>query len=81
MDEPARQHSPLGRWIGRAATERGDATYLADARSRRTLTYRELAAAVDRWDGLAHRWPGTGWVAPDAVARLLIWTFLTSRPA
>jgi polyhydroxybutyrate depolymerase len=37
--------------------------------------------ALARWDGLAHRWPGTGWVDPDATARLLIWRFLTSRPA
>ena len=28
----------------------GDATYLADARAPRTVTYRELANAVDRWD-------------------------------
>jgi len=34
-----------------------------------------------RWDGLGHRWPGTGWVDPDATARQLIWRFLTSRPA
>jgi hypothetical protein len=37
--------------------------------------------ALVRWDGLAHRWPGTGWVDPDATARLLVWRFLTSRPA
>lgn len=37
--------------------------------------------ALARWDGLAHRWPGTGWVDPDATARQLIWRFLTSRPA
>ena len=36
--------------------------------------------ALARWDGLAHRWPDTGWVDPDATARLL-WRFLTSRPA
>ena len=55
----------------------------------RTVTYRELAmscraggrVALARWDGLAHRWPGTSWVDPDATARLLIWRFLTSRPA
>ena len=28
--------------------------------------------ALVRWDGLAHRWPGTGWVDPDATARLLM---------
>jgi len=36
---------------------------------------------LPRWDGLGHRWPGTGWVDPDATARQLIWRFLTSRPA
>jgi len=37
--------------------------------------------ALVRWDGLAHRWPGIGWVDPDATARLLMWRFLTSGPA
>lgn len=37
--------------------------------------------ALARRDGPAHRWPGSGWVHPDATARLLIWRFLTSRPA
>jgi hypothetical protein len=44
------QDSRIGRWIGRAAAEQGDATYLADARGPRTVSYRSLAAAVDRWD-------------------------------
>ena len=42
--------SQIGRWIGRAAAGRGDATYLADARAPRTVTYRDLATSVDHWD-------------------------------
>jgi hypothetical protein len=40
-----------------------------------------VALALVRWDGLAHRWPGAGWVDPDATARLLTSRVLTSRPA
>ena len=47
---PVDEHSQIGRWIGRAAIGRGGATYLADARGPRTVTYRELGTAVDRWD-------------------------------
>lgn len=32
-----------------------------------------------RWDGLAHRWPGAGWVPPGTTALELIWPFLTRR--
>ncbi|HEY0578534.1 MAG TPA: PHB depolymerase family esterase [Pseudonocardia sp.] len=34
--------------------------------------------ALVRWDGLAHRWPGTGVVPPAATAQTLIWHFLTN---
>jgi polyhydroxybutyrate depolymerase len=37
--------------------------------------------ALVRWDGLTHRWPGTGVVAPTATAQTLMWHFLTnSKP-
>jgi polyhydroxybutyrate depolymerase len=35
--------------------------------------------ALTRWDGLPHRWPGTGVVPADATGRALMWTFLTGR--
>ena len=40
----------IARWIDRATAERGDATYLADARSARRIRYRDLATAVRAWD-------------------------------
>jgi polyhydroxybutyrate depolymerase len=35
--------------------------------------------ALVRWEGLTHRWPGTGVVPADATGRALIWRFLTGR--
>jgi polyhydroxybutyrate depolymerase len=35
--------------------------------------------ALVRWDGLTHRWPGTGVVPAGATGRALIWRFLTGR--
>jgi polyhydroxybutyrate depolymerase len=35
--------------------------------------------ALVRWDGLTHRWPGTGVVPPDATGRAVIWRFLSGR--
>jgi polyhydroxybutyrate depolymerase len=34
--------------------------------------------ALARWDGLTHRWPGTGVVPSDATASALMWHFLTN---
>jgi polyhydroxybutyrate depolymerase len=35
--------------------------------------------ALVRWDGLTHRWPGSGWVPADTTGRVLMWRFLTGR--
>jgi acyl-CoA synthetase (AMP-forming)/AMP-acid ligase II len=40
----------IAHWINAAAAERGDAVYLADARSPRRVSYGDLAAAVSDWD-------------------------------
>jgi acyl-CoA synthetase (AMP-forming)/AMP-acid ligase II len=60
---PVDERSQIARWIDRAAAERGDATYLADARGPRRIGYRDLAAAVAGWD---ERLTGAG-VPPGAT--------------
>src|SRR5947208_1994507 len=55
--------SQIARWIDEAAAERGDVTYLADARSLRTVGYRDLAEAVADW---GERLTGAG-VPPGAT--------------
>jgi acyl-CoA synthetase (AMP-forming)/AMP-acid ligase II len=40
----------VARWIDEAAAARGNAAYLAEARSTRRVGYRDLAAAVAEWD-------------------------------
>ena len=42
--------SQIAHWIQEASAERGNAVYLADARSPRRIRYRDLAAAVADWD-------------------------------
>jgi len=47
---PEDELRPIARWIAGATAERGNATYLVDARSTRRVGYRDLAAAVADWD-------------------------------
>ncbi|MFC5263138.1 class I adenylate-forming enzyme family protein [Kribbella qitaiheensis] len=47
---PVAEVSQIAHWIQEAAAERGNAVYLADARSPRRVRYRDLAAAVADWD-------------------------------
>jgi acyl-CoA synthetase (AMP-forming)/AMP-acid ligase II len=47
---PVDEINQIAHWIEEAAAERGDAVYLADARSPRRVSYGDLAAAVSDWD-------------------------------
>jgi acyl-CoA synthetase (AMP-forming)/AMP-acid ligase II len=47
---PVDEVSQIARWIQEAAAERGNAVYLADARSSRRVRYRDLATSVADWD-------------------------------
>jgi acyl-CoA synthetase (AMP-forming)/AMP-acid ligase II len=47
---PVDEISQIAHWIEEATAERGDAVYLADARSPRRVRYRDLAATVADWD-------------------------------
>lgn len=66
---------------GRLTLAEHQATWINAVPAIIALLAEDPATTLARWDGLGHRWPGTGWVDPDATARQLIWRFLTSRPA
>ncbi|WP_158293028.1 MULTISPECIES: AMP-binding protein [Kribbella] len=47
---PVDEVGQIAHWIQEASEERGNAVYLADARSPRRVRYRDLTAAVADWD-------------------------------
>jgi hypothetical protein len=65
---PVDEISQIAHWIEEATAERGDAVYLADARSPRRVRYRDLAAAP--FDPAAPRALDRLQAQPDTLAIL-----------